>query len=250
MSIEIEFEQHGDLLIARCRGAHTPAAVEETYRRVTGECNARNLRKIVIDQRQLTGSAPSSIDLYDAATSLHERGFSPGMKIVFVDDEKYRRANTQYRLVARNRGWGVHHAYSLDDAFAVFDAGSEETASPITVDFENGGDVLIARCEGTLTSATTYLIDSVVAQRCAAGPFDKVLIDIRKVGGHLEPIESHREGLEMDERGFDRRTKIAWVDREEFRVENTIYNLSATNRGYNMGHFYSFDEALAWLSRP
>lgn len=51
----------------------------------------------------------------------------------------------------------------------------------------------------------------------------------------------------MERTGINRSTKMAWLDRVDFREENLLYNLMATNRGYNMQHFYPFDDALAWL---
>lgn len=130
MALKIEFAQNANVLIATCYGVHTPTTDDEMDRRGANECRARGLSKVIVDQRPFTAEQRGVMATYDAGTSLREYGITPDMQIVFIDFEAFRAENEQYRMIARNRGWNVSHAYSLEAALALLGVGGDEPTSP------------------------------------------------------------------------------------------------------------------------
>ncbi len=60
-------------------------------------------------------------------------------------------------------------------------------------------------------------------------------------------MDSFHSGDELSERGFTRNIKLAFLDRIEFKSANDFYEFVATNRGFQLRHFYDEAQALEWL---
>lgn len=118
---------------------------------------------------------------------------------------------------------------------------------PIYADFSALDDILIVRAEGLFDAESDERFDRAVAQQCNEQGFKKVLIDFRKVEGMPATLDSYHSGANLSTRGFSRNTRLAFLDRPEFQEANAFYELVARNRGFYLRHFYTEEEALAWL---
>ena len=117
----------------------------------------------------------------------------------------------------------------------------------VSVDFSEAGEILIARVDGVYELKSDETADRAIAARSKEGGFRRVLIDSRKLDGMPEASESYHAGSSLEERGFTRNMKLAFVDRAEFKKANEFYALVARNRGFMVQHFYTEYEAFEWL---
>ena len=117
----------------------------------------------------------------------------------------------------------------------------------VTVDFSEVDTILVATAEGVFDAQSDEITDQIIAKRSKDGGFQLILIDFRKVDGMPAPMESYHSGASLQNRGFTRDMKIAVLDRLEFKEANDFYELVARNRGFMMRHFYTEEEAYAWL---
>ena len=119
----------------------------------------------------------------------------------------------------------------------------------VSVDFSTRGDILIARASGLLDAESDEGLDREVARHCRDLGLEAVLVDLRYLeGAPPAPLESFHSGVSLEERGFTRSMKLAFLDREEFRKANEFYELVARNRGFLVAHFYTEEAALEWLA--
>jgi len=117
----------------------------------------------------------------------------------------------------------------------------------IDIEFNESGDVLVARLTDSFSPRADEIADKTIAQKCIDDEKTKVLIDYRAVEGQPLPLDSFHSGDELSQRGFTRNIKMAFLDRIEFISANEFYELVATNRGFQLRHFYNEAEAMEWL---
>ena len=117
----------------------------------------------------------------------------------------------------------------------------------VSVEFMEAGEILIARVDGSFNPKSDEALDRAIATRGKEGGFRRILIDFRKVDGMPATSESYAAGASLQERGFTRTMKLAFLDRVEFKEANEFYALVAKNRGFTVRHFYTEDEAFEWL---
>ncbi len=118
----------------------------------------------------------------------------------------------------------------------------------IDIEFGENGNILVARLFGIFTPMGDELSDQTIAQKCRESAKTKVLIDYRAVEGVPQPLESFRSGDALGQRGFTTSMKLAFVDLPELQSANAFYELVATQKGFQLRHFYDEDEALQWLN--
>ena len=117
----------------------------------------------------------------------------------------------------------------------------------MTVTFQQNEDILIATVAGQFTTEDDERTDRQIAAKCNELSLRKLLIDFRLVDGTPTVHQSYEAGSQLEERGFRREIAVAILDREEFREQNEFYELVAQNRGFQVRHFYTREDALAWL---
>lgn len=117
------------------------------------------------------------------------------------------------------------------------------------VRFSKGDDVLIARVSGVRDAVSDEATDRQVARACRLGGYSRVLMDFTDVDVAATTLEAYHAGTSLGKRGFNRTTRIAILDRPEFKEANDMYGLVARNRGFQLQHFYTEQEAMAWLVR-
>lgn len=117
----------------------------------------------------------------------------------------------------------------------------------LTVELEEQGEILVARLIGQMDRRSDEAADRSVAEASRAGGFKALLIDCRQMEGFPDAFQSYYSGANLEERGFTREVRLAFLDRTEFKSANEFYETVAQNRGFQVRHFYSEEEALAWL---
>ena len=109
------------------------------------------------------------------------------------------------------------------------------------------GDILFVQYTGSFDPEDDEKTDRELAKICSEKGIKKLLIDLTRLEGLPNLFESYQSGASLEERGFKRQTKIAFVDRPEFKSANEFYELVAKNRGFQIKHFYAVEDALEWL---
>ncbi len=108
---------------------------------------------------------------------------------------------------------------------------------------------MLAFCTGIYNAETDVYIDHIISAECKARDKRKLIVDYSQLqtDKHLSTFESYLGATQLPERGLAALLQIAYIDREEYRPNNDMFRLVARNRGINLCHFYTLEEALAWM---
>ncbi len=117
----------------------------------------------------------------------------------------------------------------------------------IQIDLWEDKDILFVHYSGCFDPEDDEKTDRQVAQICKEKGFTKILFDLTQLDGLPNLLESYQSGATLEERGFNRQTRIAFVDRPEYKSANDFYELVAKNRGFQIKHFYTIEDAFEWL---
>ncbi len=108
---------------------------------------------------------------------------------------------------------------------------------------------LYVSAKGVRTPDTISSMATEILEACIKHGIDKVLVDVRKLGGRLSIFDSFsivvKEFPRITKSGAI--TKAALVEAEERRERYRFFETVARNRKYNIRAFEEIDAAAKWL---
>ena len=89
-----------------------------------------------------------------------------------------------------------------------------------------------------------------LAQACASRGISLALLDVRDVKPNLTTTELYQLARAFHEIGFRQHHRLAVLHPYSTTARAEFFAMCAQERGFDVGAFDSFEEAIEWLNRP